>query len=240
MPTGWYLKTIKFHRRNNSDGRTERKMKITGAIFDFDGTLFDSMHVWVGIREKFFDRIGLRLSAEDEEAFRGMYLRESLLLAKEKGLVSESYDELFNMFFDYIKELYLADTAPKKDIRDFLEKLKKSGVKMGIATATGEPALEAVLEKFGMLGYFEAIISTYTVGAAKTEPKVYDAVLERLGTPKETTWIFEDALYAARTAKANGYNVVGIYDKSEPDGDGLKELADVYIHSYGELEINGN
>lgn len=210
-------------------------MKITGAIFDFDGTLFDSMHVWKGIREKFFRRINLVLSAEDEEAFRGLYLRESLLLAKERNLVSESYDELFNMFFEYIKELYLSDTKPKNDIIGFLEELKSRGVKMGIATATGEPALEAVLEKFGMRGYFDAIYSTYTVGAAKTEPKLYDTVLEKLGTPKETTWIFEDALYAAETAKKNGYNVVGIYDKSEPEAASLEKLVDIYIHNYSEI-----
>ncbi len=212
-------------------------MKITGAIFDFDGTLFDSMHVWKGIRYKFFERIGLVLSEEDEEAFRGLYLRESLILAKERFNLKETQEELFARFFEMIKEMYLADTEPKNDIIEFLEKLKAKGVKMGIATATGEPALEAVLEKFNMLHYFEAIYSTYTVGAAKTEPKVYDVVLEKLGTDKETTWIFEDALYAATTAKANGYNVVGIYDKSEEKTDELKKLVDVYIHNYSELDI---
>ena len=180
-------------------------MNITGAIFDFDGTLFDSMHVWKGIRYKFFDRIGLVLSDEDEEAFKGLYLRESLILAKQRFDMKETQEELYAKFFDMIKEMYLADTEPKNDIIEFLEKLKAKGVKMGIATATGEPALEAVLEKFGMLHYFDVILSTYTVGAAKTEPKVYDIVLEKLGTDKETTWIFEDALYAATTAKKNGY-----------------------------------
>ncbi len=213
-------------------------MKITGAIFDFDGTLFDSMHVWVGIRDKFFDRIGLKLSKEEQEEFRGVYLRESLLLAKEKGLVEDSYEELFNKFFDYIKELYLSDTRPKNDIIPFLEKLKSKGVKMGIATATGEPALEAVLEKFGMRHYFEVILSTYTVGAAKTESTLYDTVLDRLGTDKETTWIFEDALYAAKTAKASGYNVVGIYDKSEPAFEELRKITDLYIHHYNEIILS--
>ncbi len=212
-------------------------MKITGAIFDFDGTLFDSMHVWKGVRYKFFDRLGLVLNAEDEEAFKGLYLMESINLAKERFNLSETRQELYGRFFDMIKELYLADTEPKNDIIEFLEKLKAKGVKMGIATATGEPALEAVLEKFGMLHYFDVILSTYTVGAAKTEPKVYDAVLDALGTDKETTWIFEDALYAATTAKANGYNVVGIYDKSEEKTDELKQLVDVYIHNYSELDV---
>ncbi len=212
-------------------------MNITGAIFDFDGTLFDSMHIWKGVRYKFFDVIGLSLSEDDEEAFKGLYLRESLILAKERFNLKESYEELFNRFFEYMKGRYLAETEPKNDIIEFLEKLRAKGVKMGIATATGEPALEAVLEKYGMLHYFDAIYSTYTVGAAKTEPKVYDVVLDALGTDKETTWIFEDALYAATTAKANGYNVVGIYDKSEEKTDELRELVDVYIHNYSEIDI---
>lgn len=213
-------------------------MNITGAIFDFDGTLFDSMPIWKGIRYKFFDKMGLKLTPEDEEAFKGLYLRESLILAKERFNMKESYEELFNMFFDYIKSRYLLEAEPKNDIIEFLEKLRAKGVKMGIATATGEPALTAVLEKYGMLDYFSDIYSTYTVGAAKTEPKVYDVVLEKIGTDKATTWVFEDALYAAKTAKANGYNVVGIYDESEKDADELKELVDIYIHDYCEIEIN--
>ena len=88
-----------------------------------------------------------------------------------------------------------------------------------------------------MLHYFSSIYSTYTVGASKTEPKVYDVVLREIGTEKETTWVFEDALYAAKTAKSNGYNVVGIFDKSEPNQDELRELVDIYIHNYKELDL---
>ncbi len=212
-------------------------MNITGAIFDFDGTLFDSMFIWKGIKYKFLDRIGLKLTEEDEEAFRGLFLGESLILAKERFNLKESYEELFAQFFDYLKELYLADAKPKNDIIPFLEKLKANGVKMGIATATGETALEAVLEKYGMKDYFSVILSTYTVGAWKTEPLVYDKVLEEIGTDKASTWVFEDALYAAKTVKANGYNLVGIYDESEPETAELERLADIYIHNYAELEI---
>ena len=212
-------------------------MNITGAIFDFDGTLFDSMHVWKGIRYKFFELLGLEMTPEDEELFRGLFLRESIELAIERFNLDKSYEELLQILFDYIKGRYLVETEPKNDIIEFLEKLKAKGVKMGIATATGESALIAVLEKYDMLRYFSAIYSTYTVGASKTEPKVYDVVLEAIGTDKETTWVFEDALYAAKTAKANGYNVVGIYDKSEPNQEALKTLVDIYIHNYSELEV---
>ena len=210
---------------------------LKGLIFDFDGTLFDSMHIWKGIKYQYLDYIGINLTRADIEAFNGLYLRESLILAKDRFDLEESYEELFESFFDYLRERYLKEAMPKNDIIGFLEKLEAKGVKMGIATATGEPALEAVLKKYGMLKYFSAIYSTYTVGASKAEPKVYDVVLEELGTDKETTWIFEDALYAATTAKNNGYKVVGIYDKSEPEQDKLKSLVDVYINNYSELDV---
>lgn len=216
---------------------TDKQINITGAIFDFDGTLFDSMHVWKGYKDNFFNYLGIELTEEDKEAFKGLFLQETFLLAIERFNLEYTYEELLSMLFEYIKARYLTETEPKNDIKEFLEKLKAKGVKMGIATATGEPALVAVLEKYGMLHYFSAIYSTYTVGASKTEPKVYDVVLREIGTEKETTWVFEDALYAAKTAKANGYNVVGIFDKSEPNQDELKELVDKYIHNYKELEL---
>lgn len=212
-------------------------MNITGAIFDFDGTLFDSMHVWKGIRYNFINSLGIELTEEDIAAFNGLFLRESLLLAIERFNLSQTYEELLSKLFDYIKGRYLTETEPKNDIIPFLEKLKAKGVKMGIATATGEPALIAVLEKYDMLHYFEPIYSTYTVGASKTEPKVYDVVLQELGTDKATTWVFEDALYAATTAKKAGYNVVGIFDKSELNQAELKETVDIYINNYCELDF---
>lgn len=212
-------------------------MNITGAIFDFDGTLFDSMHVWKGYKDNFFDYLGIKLTEEDKEAFRGLFLQETFRLAIERFKLSYTYEELLSKLFEYIKSRYMVETEPKNDIKDFLKKLKAKGVKMGIATATGEPALEAVMEKFDMLHYFSAIYSTYTVGASKLESKVYDTVLNDLGTDKETTWVFEDALYAATTAKNNGYNVVGIYDKSEPKQEELEEMVDIYIHNYEELDL---
>ena len=212
-------------------------MNITGAIFDFDGTVFDSMHIWKGVKFQFFDRIGLVLGEEQREEFKNLFLLDAIELAKTRFDLKMTDKELFNEFFSLIKEKYLADTEPKNDIIEFLEKLKAKGVKMGIATATGESALIAVLEKFNMLHYFQEIYSTYTVGASKTEPKVYDVVLNELGTEKQTTWVFEDALYAAKTAKKAGYNVVGIYDKSEPGQEELKQLVDIYIHNYSELDV---
>ena len=88
-------------------------MNITGAIFDFDGTLFDSMHIWKGIKYKYLDKLGLKLTKEDEAAFNGLYLRESLILAKERFNLDKTYEELLSDFFGYLRERYLTESEPK-------------------------------------------------------------------------------------------------------------------------------
>lgn len=212
-------------------------MNITGAIFDFDGTLFDSMPIWKGLKFEFFEKIGLKLSEQDRKDFSGLFLMDALPLAKERFNLKESIDELLDMFWELLKTKYLLYAQPKNTIIQFLDKLKQKNVKMGIATATGEAAIIPLLKKFDMLHYFSAIYSTYTVGASKNEPKVFDTVREKIGTPKESTWIFEDALYAAKTVKLNGYNAVGIFDESEPMAEELIQTVDIYIHNYNEISL---
>ena len=220
---------------NDEDCFTWASNNITAAIFDFDGTLFDSMPLWKGLKFEFFESLGVTLTEQDKKDFTGMFLMDAIPLSKERFGFKESNEQLFEMFFQLLKEKYLAKALPKANIIPFLEKLKSKGVKMGIATATGGAALIPLLEKFDMLKYFSSIYSTYTVKAPKSQPKVYDVVREELGTDKSSTWVFEDALFAAKTAKTNGYMVVGIYDKSERNQQELKEIADIYIGDYNEI-----
>jgi HAD superfamily hydrolase (TIGR01509 family) len=213
-------------------------MNITGAIFDFDGTLFDSMPLWKGLKFEFFEGLGVVLTEQDKKDFSGLFLMDAIPLAKERFAFKGSTEELFAMFFELLKQKYLQKALPKNNMIPFLEKLKQKGVKIGIATATGEAALIPLLEKFNILHYFSAIYSTYTVGESKSTPKVYDVVREKLGVDECSTWVFEDALYAAKTAKENGYNVVGIYDaSSERNSQELKQLVNIYIHDYNEIDL---
>ena len=212
-------------------------MNITGAIFDFDGTLFDSMPIWKGLKFEFLKNIGVELTEQDKKDISGLFLMDAIPLAKERFKLKESVEELLAMFFELLKEKYLEKAVPKNDIIPFLEKLKEKGVKMGIATATGEAALIPLLKKYNMLHYFSSIYSTYTVGASKAHPKVYDVVREELGLDIKTTWVFEDAIYAVKTAKENGYNVVGIFDESQRNPDEVKEIADIYINNYSEIDL---
>ena len=57
--------------------------------------------------------------------------------------------------------------------------------------------------------------------------------LEHLGTPKDETLVFEDALHAVKTAKTAGFPVVGVYDASTDDAaTEIKTVADYFISDY--------
>ena len=70
------------------------------------------------------------------------------------------------------------------------------------------------------------------MGEGKTTDKIYQVARESLGTSVEETWIFEDALYAARTAKRSGFPLVAIFDTTEEGQEELREIADIYLESY--------
>lgn len=212
-------------------------MKITGAIFDLDGTLIDSMSIWDDIAYNFLVSQGVIPKPDLREKVATMYLNESA-----KYLVDEySLDCTPQDFKEYteriIENFYVRTVPPKRDAVEFLCKLKKSGVKMCIATATERKLAVPALEHNGMLGFFDGVFSCAEIGLSKQSPEIFDRALEFLGTPKDETFVFEDSYHAVATASKAGYNVIAISDKSASnDEEKIKKLSLKFIENYAELD----
>ena len=212
-------------------------MKISGAIFDLDGTLIDSMSIWDDIAYNFLVSQGVIPKPDLREKVATMYLNESA-----KYLVDEySLDCTPQDFKEYteriIEDFYVRTVPPKRDAVEFLCKLKKSGVKMCIATATERKLAVPALEHNGMLGFFDGVFSCAEIGLSKQSPEIFDRALEFLGTPKEETFVFEDSYHAVATASKAGYNVIAISDKSASnDEEKIKKLSLKFIENYAELD----
>ena len=142
-----------------------------------------------------------------------------------------SLQEVYDMMYKF----YSTVIDIKPHVIEFLNKLKNEGIKCAIATATPRREASTVLDRLGLSEYFEFILTTEEVGKGKEYPDIFDKSLEILGSTKENTFVFEDALYSIKTLKANGYKVCGIEDYCERNKDKVKELCDVYIETYKEL-----
>ena len=90
------------------------------------------------------------------------------------------------------------------------------------------------LVRTGLRPFFQEIFTCTNVGAGKEKPLIFEKALELLGTAREETPVFEDSLYAMKTAKAAGLPIVAIYDRAwDAEWTEICAMADVCIDDTG-------
>lgn len=207
-------------------------MKIKGIIFDFDGTLFDSMWVWLDIPEKYLNSIGKEAKPDLLEVLHRMCLREAAEYLKKQYEIEQTVDEIISGINEIVKDYYYYQVKPKAGLEEFLKALKDKGIKMCIATASEYDHVKTALNRCGISEYFEDILTCEIVGFGKDKPDIYIQSAKLLKTEASQTLVVEDALHGALTAKNAGFKIAGIYDKSEPQYLMLKQKADIWLEDF--------
>ena len=208
---------------------------IKGAIFDFDGTLVDSMFIWDSFGEDYLRTLGKEPKENLTETFKTFTLEQAAEYYREHYGVTLSVEEIVDGVNEMVAEIYRTKVTLKDGVREFLEELRVQGAKMCVATITDRPIVEDVLCNLGIRDFFTEIFTCAELGYNKETPHIYRAALEVLGTSREETVVFEDALHALMTAKNDGFPVAAVYDKHEEKQEKLKEIADIYIEDFNTI-----
>lgn len=185
-------------------------MKITGAIFDMDGTLMNSMDYWAIVPTEYLNLKNIEPKENTNRLFTDMGMKWWY----EYQEIPYSYEEVSNDIYTLMQKYYDNDIVLKDGVYDMLLRLKNAGVKMVLATATDRDVVEKILNRLKIRDFFSAIFTSKEVGKSKRYPLIFEKALEFLGTDKETTYVFEDAIHAMQTCKNNGFKIVGVYDKN--------------------------
>ena len=211
-------------------------MKIRCAIFDFDGTLFDSMYVWDTAAERYLRSLGKDPAPTVREDVRTMSLHQAAEYLKDGYALSLTAEEIVAGINRVVEQAYLHDVQPKAGAAAFLDALKAGGVSLCIATATDRYLIEAALRRCHMDSYFDAVFTCSEVGSSKNEPAIYRQAMAHYHADREQTLIFEDAIHAVQTAKADRFRVVAVSDPSETRQAELRRISDFYLESYENAE----
>lgn len=217
-------------------GRNGEGMKIKCAIFDFDGTLFDSMFIWDSVGEIYLHSLGKEPKSSMREDVRALSLYQSACYFQKEYDLSLSVEQIMAGINQTIEHFYIHEVLPKPGVGDFLDEMKKSKIRMCIATASDRYQIEAALSRCGMEDYFEAIFTCSEIGHGKDEPVIFQKAMEYFNTERSNTVIFEDAIHAVWTAKTDGFTVVAVYDDSEKRQIEIRELSDCYISDFEHTE----
>ena len=208
-------------------------MVVKGAIFDMDGTLVDSLGIWDVIWERLGERFAgdkdFRPDAVTEKAIRTSTLFDGMVLLHEKCGIGRDGMELYTVANSICENFYIEEVELKDGVREFLDHCLEKGVKMCVASATARPLIDIVMKKFELDRYFPKIFSCAEIEKGKEHPDIFIKAHEYLGTPKESTWIFEDSIVSLETATRAGYKTVGVYDKYNFNLDKVEQISTEYI-----------
>ena len=204
-------------------------------LFDFDGTLVDSMPTFVAVMLRILDEEGVGYGEDivniitplgyhgTAEYFRSLGIRES----------AEALVERMNAYalFEYRERI-----AAKAGVADTLRALAERGASLNVLTASPHAMLDPCLLRLGLYDLFDHVWSSDDFGTTKADPAIYRMAADALGRSVNEVVFVDDNLGAIKTARKAGMRAFGIYDpSSEADKDAMRKVAERYIVRFDEL-----
>lgn len=214
-------------------------MAIRGAIFDMDGTLTESMHLWIEIGRRYLEGLGYTVSPEQNHEMTRMLLEPMALYMQDQFGLTRSQEQIIDEINQIVEPDYFGTVVVKPTVVESLEAMQERGIKMCVATATDRHLTEACLRRNGIDRFFSAVFTCGEEHCNKRTSLIYDKARAHLGTSPEETYIFEDTYVSILGAKQSGCRVVALEDRwSEKKRDLIKETADVYVERMGDLDLD--
>jgi len=205
-------------------------VKLTGAIFDMDGTLIDSLGFWDILWEEFSRRYGqFRPDPEADRTIRTIPMKEAMYYLHDRFGLGPDGETLYQTANGMLGSFYERQVELKPGVMEFLTRCRDEGVKMCVASASDRKLVRMAMVHCGIEEFFSMLFSCSDIGKGKEEPDVFLLAREHLGTPLEETWVFEDSFVALQSAHRAGFPTVGVYDRYGFRQDILRETATVYV-----------
>ena len=207
---------------------------IDAVVFDLDGVLVDSEHVWDEVREELARERGGRWHERAQADMMGMsspewsaYMHDVIGLADPPEEINA--EVVRRMERRYARELPLIEGA--------IEAVRRlHGVyRLGLASSSNRPLIDAVLAETGLSSLFEATVSSEEVPRGKPAPDVFLEAARRLGIAPERVAAIEDSANGLRAAHAAGMRTIAIPNRRYPPPEDALELADAILDSLSEL-----
>lgn len=186
---------------------------IDGAIFDFDGTLFDSLWLWEDIDRRFLAARGIAVPCDYMTTVGAMEYRRTAEYTIERFGLDETPEALMAEWTAMSVEAYATVVKPKPHIVRIAKTLFERGVPLAVATSATMDMCMPALKNNGLENIFSAVVTTHGIGKGKTDPDVYFVAANRIAVDPQRCAVFEDNIIALETAKTAGFITVGVHDK---------------------------
>ena len=213
---------------------------IEAIIFDIDGTLVDSMWIWNDIDNWFLEKYNLTEPENFHEEMEGKsYSETAQYFLDIFPELTHTRQELEEEWHQMAYDLYANKIKLKKGAYEFVKRMHKKGIKLGIATSNNRNLAEGTLQHCKVLDYFDSVWTSGEAKAGKPDPAVYLCVANSLQVSPEHCLVFEDVPMGILAGKNAGMQVCAVHDEdSKHQEDKKRALADYYIYNYEDIKNN--
>lgn len=207
-------------------------------LFDFDGTLVDSMPTYVSTMLRILDENNISYEDDIVKTITPLGLYGTAKYFVDIGL-NMPIEDIVNLMGKYMLEAYHYHIPAKNNVVDVLYKLKENGANLNVLTASPHITLDVCLKRLGIYELFTNVWSCDDFATTKADPEIYKMAADKLGCKPENVLFLDDNINADRTAKKAGMRVCGVYDESSREyADEMKQVCDSYIYDFSELLEN--
>lgn len=215
-------------------------MKYKAIIFDMDGTIINSEHLWVQAELDMLTR-KTNLSAEECQQMmpelKGSSLYSSCQILKESFALSETVEELihekqqfaFQRFGDFVTFIDGFDR--------FHHKLSQINLKSAIATNATQASLDKILQHFPLQDFFnDHIYCIDHIGKKpKPHPDIFLFAAQQINVKPTECIVIEDSAHGIAAAKAANMFCIGINTGNDKE---TLVQADIIVDRYDEIELS--
>lgn len=208
-----------------------------GHIFDLDGTLTKSNHVWSKIDEEFLGKRGIEVPEDYFKQVSAMNFEQAAVYTNDRFSLGENIQDIMKEWFDMAVYEYTNVIGLCGNAGEYVRCLKDQGRKIALATASTEELYRPVLKRNGILDCFDCFVSTEQVKRGKGFPDVYELAAEKLGLDAQDCVVYEDIVEGIKGAKAGDFFAVAcLNDHYSHDWEEMRDIADEIVED-GEFPV---
>jgi HAD superfamily hydrolase (TIGR01509 family) len=207
---------------------------IEAVIFDLDGVLIDSEHVWDEVRQQLAEDRRGRWTDSASRDMMGMSSPEWSRYMRDVIGLDESPDEISAETVRRLEERYRVEIPLIPGAEQAVERLAARWP-LGLASSSNRELIDLVLETSGLGGFFQATVSSEEVARGKPSPDVYLEAARLLGVQPTRCAAVEDSEKGIHSAKAACMRTIAIPNPQYPPADDALEAADVVLATVEDL-----
>ena len=204
-------------------------------LFDFDGTLVDSMPTYARMMLNILEENGIDYPDDIIKIVTPLGYVDTAKYFINMGLNME-HAALVDLMNERALYEYTYNIPAKDGVIEALRELKARDCSLNVLTASPHTVLDPCLKRLGIFDIFDNVWSCNDFQTNKSNPEIYRMAAEKMGVDVSDVIFLDDNFNADKTAKSAGMTVYGVYDDSSAEYvEEMKAVTDKYVYNFREL-----